>query len=141
MPLGHAADYLFLGLFVILLAYLLVPDGLFIMPTLSDLQKLVDNMKRAQSVVNRAAGDAVKHSAIMDAFEKRMDLNHENMTKIEEYEKLMAQMDTGDNGGPALDAHFPLTPQGGFSATGQPPTETATSVTASSTKGLGRFDH
>ncbi len=129
MELGHAADYLFLGLFVILLAYLLVPEGLLTMPTLSDLQKLVDNMKRAQSVVNRAAGDAVKHSAIMDAFEKRMDLNHENMTKIEEYEKLMAAMDTGDNGGPALDATFP------------PSAATATSVTASSTKGLGRFDH
>ncbi len=140
MPLGQTADYLFLGLFVILLAYLIVPSGL-IMPTLSDLQKLVDNMKRAQSVVNRAAGDAVKHSAIMDAFEKRMDLNHENMTKIEEYEKLMAAMDTGDNGGPALDSTFPLTPQGGFSATGPSTAAAATSVTASSTKGLGRFDH
>src|SRR6266576_5150309 len=128
MELGHAADYLFLGLFVILITYLLVPLRLT-MPTLSDLQKLVDNMKRAQSVVNRAAGDAVKHSAIMDAFEKRMDLNHENMTKIEEYEKLMAAMDTGDNGGPALTATFSSTAEG------------ATSVTTSSTKGLGRFDH
>src|SRR6266436_7186637 len=140
MELGYTADYLFLGLFVILLAYLIVPPtpigfgatcriirGL-IVPTLSDLQKLVDNMKRAQTVVNRAAGDAAKHTAIMDAFEKRLDLNHESMNKIDEYEKLMAAMDMGDNGGPALTATF--------SSSAQSPT----SVTAPSTKGLGRFD-
>lgn len=76
------------------------------MSALTDLQKLVDNMKRAQSITSRAATDASKHSAIMDAFEQRMDLNSENMAKIEEYEKLMATMDMGSNGGPVLDQTF-----------------------------------
>ena len=74
---------------------------------LSDLQRLVENMQRAKSIMDRVANDAAKHSAIMDNFEKRLDINHENITKIEEYEKLLAQMDNLGNGGPPLDASFP----------------------------------
>lgn len=74
---------------------------------LSDLQKLVENMRRAQSITDRAAQDAQKHSLIMDRFEKRLELNHENMSKIEEYDRLMAQMEQIGNGGPALETTFP----------------------------------
>lgn len=88
---------------------------------LTDLQKLVDNLKRAQSITNRAANDADKHSAIMDSFEKRLDLNSDNMDKIAAYEKLMAQMDDlGSNGGPALDATFPAGAAGSSSVGGNP---------------------
>lgn len=93
----------------------------------ADLAKLVTNMKRAGSIVDRAGVDAAKHSAIMDSFEKRLDLNGENMSKIEEYDKMMAAMETGGNGGPALDATFPST-------TEVPPA----GVTSNSTIGVGR---
>lgn len=93
-------DWLFLALCVILLLYVSEFTG-FIAMAAADLQKLVDNMKRANTITARAATDASKHSTIMDNFEKRLNLNHENMAKIEEYEKLMAQMDQS-NGGPAL---------------------------------------
>lgn len=79
------------------------------MATPADLQKLIENMKRAGGILNRASDDAVKHSTIMDSFEKRLDLNGENMAKMAEYEKLMAAMDLG-NGGPALDATFSSSP-------------------------------
>lgn len=92
----------------------------------ADLAKLVENMKRANSITDRAAGDAGKHSAIMDSFERRLDLNHENMSKIEEYDKLMAAMDTG-NGGPALDATFP-----------SPSKDDPVGTVSNSTVGLGK---
>jgi hypothetical protein len=104
-------DIAFVCLVVILVGYFVVVhfEGLT-MGTPADLQKLVENMKRANGIVNRAANDAAKHSLIMDSFEKRLDLNGESMGKIAEYEKLMADMDTmGDNGGPALDTTFPST--------------------------------
>jgi len=54
-----------------------------------------------------ASADATKHALIMDSFEQRLNLNHESMSKIEEYDKMMAAMDTGNNGGPALETTFP----------------------------------
>ena len=73
----------------------------------ADFQKLIENMKRANSIASRAANDAAKHSSIMDSFEQRLNLNNENMSKIAEYEKMMADMDQAmGNGGPALDATF-----------------------------------
>jgi hypothetical protein len=77
----------------------------------ADLAKLVDNMKRANGIVDRASADAAKHAVIMDSFEQRLNLNHENMSKIEEYDKMMAAMDQGNNGGPALESTFPSTGQ------------------------------
>lgn len=91
---------------VLLTAYVLIEETHMGSP--SDLAKLVENMKRANTITDRAADDADKHAAIMDSFEKRLNLNHENMSKIEEYDKMMAAMDTS-NGGPALDATFPST--------------------------------
>ena len=99
-------DWLFLSLCVMLLLYVADIESIGRM-ALSDLQKLVENMKRAQGITDRAARDAGKHSAIMDKFEQRLALNHENMSKIEEYDKLMAQMDQIGNGGPALETTFP----------------------------------
>jgi hypothetical protein len=99
-------DWLFLELCVILMLYVADIEGLVRM-AIADLQKLIENMKRAQSITDRASRDAVRHGAIMDNFERRLDLNHENMAKIEEYDKLMAEMDMLDNGGPALETTFP----------------------------------
>jgi hypothetical protein len=89
----------------LLFAYLLLPEGT-LMPTIADLAKHIENMKRASSIVNKAASDAPKHAAIMDSVEQRLAINDENMNKLAEYEKLMAQMDALGNGGPALDATF-----------------------------------
>ena len=97
-------SWLFLCLCAILVVYASDFTGVVDM-ALSDLQKLVENMKRAQSITDRASQDAAKHAVIMDNFEKRLAVNHENMSKIEEYDKLMAQMDTS-NGGPPLEETF-----------------------------------
>jgi len=94
----------------------------------ADLAKLLDNLKRANAITDRAATDAQKHSTIMDSFEKRLNLNDENMSKIAEYEKLMAQMDVMGNGGPALDATF----QGSGEAT-------PAGTVSNSTKGVGKI--
>lgn len=97
------------------------------MTSSADLQKLIDNMKRANSIVDRAKADAVKHDAIMTSFEQRLNLNDENMNKIQEYENLMVQMDNGSNGGPALNQTFPGN------------TTDAEGVTSNSTKGIGKL--
>lgn len=100
-------DWLLLSLCIILLLYVADIEGLVKMAA-ADLQKLLENMKRAQSIADRAAEDAVKHAAIMDSFEKRLELNHENMSQIEEYDKMMGLMDLeGSNKGPALTTTFP----------------------------------
>ena len=117
-------DYAFAGLAFILLLYLLVnTEGFPFMASHADIQKLINTMKRANSVVDRAAADDLKHQTIIDSFEQRLNLNDENMNKIAEVEKVMA--DLGSNGGPALD-----------------PTATATPVSATrpSSVGVGRFD-
>lgn len=81
----------------------------------ADFDKLVQNMRRASQISARAATDATKHASIMDNFERRLELNSAQMGKIEEYEKLMAEMDKlGDNGGPPLVTTFP-------SSTASPP--------------------
>jgi hypothetical protein len=98
-------DWLFLGLCVILLLYVADLEGITQM-AMADLQKLIENMKRAQSITDKAAADAAKHAIIMDNFEQRLNLNDETMLKIQEYEKLMAQMDASNNGGPALETTF-----------------------------------
>lgn len=108
----NESDALFLGLGVMLLLGVSEQPltGLTKMAA-ADFQKLVDNMKRASGISARAADHAVKHAAIMDRVEQRMNLNNENMTKLAEYEKLMAAMDALDNGGPPLDDTFPQAAQ------------------------------
>lgn len=93
------------------------------------LQKLIENMKRANLITDRAAVDSERHGLIMDSFEKRLDLNGENMEKIAEYDKLMAAMDEMGNGGPALETTFQST------------STTPAVVTKSSTSGVGMFNH
>src|SRR5712671_5956909 len=130
-------DIAFICLVVLLVGYLVAVhlEG-FDMGSQADLQKLVENMKRASGIVDRAASDAAKHSLIMDSFEKRLDLNGESMGKIAEYEKLMAEMDVmGDNGGPALDTTFPST------STGTVPTSAAPLTYFTSSSSLGMFNH
>jgi len=83
--------------------------GEYLDMAISDLQKLIENMRRADAITKRAAKDAEKHSGIMDNFEKRLELNRETMSKIEEYDKLMAEMDRANNGGPPLESTFPST--------------------------------
>src|SRR5271154_1882460 len=104
MEFDSLIDYQFLALAAILLVYLIFPPSLkdFIMASMADLSKQLDNLKRATGIVNRAAADAPKHAAIMDSFEQRMNLNNQNMDKLAEMEKLMAAMDTLGNGGPTL---------------------------------------
>jgi len=122
------SDFLFLSLCAILILYAMEPDlkGLIQMAA-ADFQKLIENMKRANGIAARAANDAAKHSSIMDSFEQRLNLNHENMSKIAEYEKMMADMDQAmGNGGPALDATF--------SASGTNPPSSGTH------QGPGNFD-
>ena len=130
-------DIAFICLVAILMGYFVVIhfEGID-MGSQADLQKLVENMKRAQGIVDRAASDAAKHSVIMDSFERRLDLNGESMGKIAEYEKLMAEMDTmGDNGGPALDTTFPSTSTVTVSPPALPPTY------HTSTSSIGMFNH
>jgi hypothetical protein len=100
-------EYLLLCLCLILLLYVAISREATDMGTPADLAKLVANMKRANSIVDRASIDAAKHTMIMDSFEQRLNLNHENMSKIEEYDKMMAAMEQGNNGGPALEVTFP----------------------------------
>ena len=136
MVIGYDTYSLLLICFVILLtAYAVFSEEGLSMGSPADLKKLVDNLKRANAITDRAAKDADKHSGIMDSFEKRLDLNNENMSKIAEYEKLMAEMDVmGGNGGPALDATFSSTSEN-TAGTGDVP------VTSHSTKGGGMFTH
>lgn len=129
-------DWLFLGLCIILLLSVADLEG-FPKMAMADLQKLIDNMKRAQAITDRAAADAIKHSAIMNSFEQRLTLNEENMTKIEDYDKLMAQMDDmSSNGGPALETTFPAS-----TAVTPPPLPTGTpAVNTNVNAGTALFD-
>src|SRR5271156_5869442 len=103
MEFDSLIDYQFLALAAILLVYLCFPSDIkeFIMASLGNLTKHLDNLKRAQGIVAKADGDAVKHGAIMDSFENRLAVNDENMNKLAELDKLMGQMETLGNGGPA----------------------------------------
>jgi len=121
-------EYALLSLCLLLLFY--VASKEIDMGSPADLAKLVANMKRANGIVDRASADAAKHALIMDSFEQRLNLNHESMSKIEEYDKMMAAMDQGNNGGPALEATFQSSPSGG-----------PTSSTHSSSSGVGMFNH
>jgi len=96
------------------------------MASAADIQKLVEGMKRAKALTERAATTAPKHAAIMDAFEARLGVNDENMAKIAEYEKQMAAMDAIGNGGPALDSTFQADAPG--PTTGGAPTVTGLAV-------------
>ena len=129
-------DIAFICLVVILVGYFVAVhfEGIE-MGSPADLAKLVANMKRASGIVDRAASDAVKHSSIMDSFEKRLDLNGENMGKIAEYDRLMAEMETLGNGGPALDTTFPST----SNATVPAPAVPVSYFTSSSS--IGMFNH
>jgi hypothetical protein len=128
-------DYLLLCLCLILLFYVYSLEEMD-MGSAADLAKLVENMKRASAITDRAATDAQKHAAIMDSFEQRMNLNHENMSKIEEYDKLMAAMDMGDNGGPALATTFQSSTEGVASAT-----TGSTAAPAQGKSTVGMFNH
>lgn len=132
-------DILLVCLVVLLVGYLVAVhlEG-FDMGSPADLAKLVENMKRANGIVQRAADDAAKHSLIMDSFEKRLDLNDESMGKISDYEKLMAEMAAmGDNGGPALDTTFPSSSTGTVPASAiVPPLSYFTSSSS-----IGMFNH
>ena len=121
-------EYALLSLCLLLLFY--VASKEIDMGSPADLAKLVANMKRANGIVDRASADAAKHALIMDSFEQRLNLNHESMSKIEEYDKMMAAMDQGNNGGPALESTFPNSVAGG-----------PTSSTHISSSGVGMFSH
>lgn len=95
----------------------------------ADIARLVANMQRADALVNRAAADSEKNTAIMDRFEARLGLIGSHFAKIDEYERQLAAMDAMGNGGPPLDATFPA-------ATPSAPTSSAATVTSSSS-----FDH
>jgi hypothetical protein len=107
MPFVYINYGLLSVLAVVLTIYAILREEGVEMATTADLHKLVDNMKRSNAILNRAAVDADRHAVIMDSFEKRLDLNHENMSKLAEYDRQMAAMDQASNGGPALDATFP----------------------------------
>lgn len=116
-------DYGYIGLTILTILLL----GQTSMASPADLSKVIDNMKRAKASLDRAVSDASKHSATLDSFDARLDLNNETMNKLDEYEKMMASMDLGSNGGPALDATFPSS------------TEGSSDLTSHSTKGVGKI--
>jgi hypothetical protein len=108
-------DYALLCLCLILLFYVAsVREPT--MASIADLNKHIENMKRAKSIVDKAANDADKHAGIMDNFEKRLSANDENMGKLEEYNKMMDAMDALGNGGPALETTFPSSTEGSSTA-------------------------
>lgn len=90
------------------------------MGTPADLAKLVNNMNRASTLIDKAAADAANGATIMDRFEARLGLNREYMAKIDAYEKQLAAMDQVGNGGPALDATFSSTAASSASSVASP---------------------
>ncbi len=127
-------DVLFILLVVLIVGYLITIyfEG-HVMAGPADLQRLIENMKRANGIVQRAADDNVKHGVIMDSFEQRLALNDESMGKISAYEKLMAEMAAmGDNGGPSLDSTFPPT---------SPVTSQTSPTYHTSSSSIGMFNH
>jgi hypothetical protein len=108
-------EYALLGLCLILLFYVASLKDVD-MASIADLNKHLENMKRAKGIVDKAANDADKHAGIMDNFEKRLSANDENMGKLEEYNKMMDAMDALGNGGPALETTFPSSIAGSSTA-------------------------
>lgn len=131
--LASMTEKMFLELLMLYLWFVIIfeAQGIIDMAA-ANFEKLIHNLKRAQTIVDRASQDADKHTEIMNRFEARLDLTNAQMLKIDEYEKLMASMDeTGDNGGPALMATFPSS-----TTPAQPVTATSGSTVATSS----RFD-
>jgi hypothetical protein len=116
-------DYGYLGFSILIVLALIGID----MASPADLSKVIENMKRAKASLDRAVSDAAKHATTLDSFDARLDLNNETMNKLDEYEKMMASMDLGSNGGPALDATFPSSVEG------------SSDLTSHSTKGVGKI--
>ena len=129
-------ENLLLCLCLLLLFYVGSPEETTDMATIADLNKHIENMRRAKSIVDKAANDADKHAGIMDNFEKRLSANDENMGKLEEYNKLMDAMDALGNGGPALETTFP---QNIASASSSAQSDTASPVHGKPT--VGMFNH
>lgn len=74
------------------------------MGTPTDIVKLVDRMKRAEALVNRAATASDNGDRIMNGVEQALDRFDEHMTKVAEYGQQLATMiSITDNGGPPLD--------------------------------------
>jgi division protein CdvB (Snf7/Vps24/ESCRT-III family) len=74
------------------------------MGTPNDIFKLVERMKRAAALTERAAAVTADGDRVMNVFEQTLDQVDQHMTKIAEYGLQLANMlATTDNGGPPLD--------------------------------------
>jgi hypothetical protein len=96
------------------------------MGTAADIQKLIQNAQRAQSLTDRAATEGQNAETVMNSFEKTMDRFNAQFGQMSEYEKqIAAMMGANGNGGPPLDATFPST-----TALTQPRTASVAPVTS-----------
>lgn len=77
------------------------------MGTPADIQRLMERIKRAQGLTDRAATHGENADKIMDNFEKTMANSESHFGNIAEYDKqLAAMLAVGGNGGPPLEETF-----------------------------------
>src|SRR5690349_17111928 len=82
-------------------------EGCGDMGTPADIQRMMDRIKRAQALTDRAASEGDKADSVMNAFEATLTNYEGHFTSIEEYNsQLAAMMAVGGNGGPPLEATF-----------------------------------
>ena len=74
------------------------------MGTPADIFKLVERMKRAETLTDRAATASANGDQVMNAFEQTLERFSEHMTKVAEYEQQLSTMlSATGNGGPPLE--------------------------------------
>lgn len=75
-----------------------------------DIQKLTENMKRANTLIGKATAESARGSTILDQFEQHLAGYSAHIDGIKEYDAQLAAMQQAmGNGGPPLDDTFPGT--------------------------------
>ena len=78
------------------------------MGTPADILKLMDQMKRAQSLTDEAVNSGKNCEVVMDNFQTTLGKFNDQVGKMKEYtSQLDAMMAVNGNGGPPLDQTFP----------------------------------
>lgn len=97
------------------------------MGTPADIQRLMERIKRAQGLTDKAASHGENADKIMDNFEKTMTNLESHFGNIAEYDKqLTAMMAVGGNGGPPLEATFQSSGSVPKSSQSSPPIDPST---------------
>lgn len=74
----------------------------------TDIQKLMGQMQRAQSLTDQAANSGRDSEVILNNFAQTLSRFNDHIGKVKEYDnQLTAMMAVTDNGGPPLDSTFP----------------------------------